>query len=52
MADMINTTAPKTRERWLDVLKLLAAYLIVVIHSAGNGIMQARRSEETGLPGC
>lgn len=26
MADMINTTAPKTRERWLDVLKLLAAY--------------------------
>lgn len=37
MADMINTTAPKTRERWLDVLKLLAAYLIVVIHSAGNG---------------
>lgn len=36
MADMINTTTPTTRERWLDVLKLLAAYLIVVIHMVGD----------------
>lgn len=28
--------APKERERWLDVLKLLASYLIVMIHSVGT----------------
>ncbi len=31
---------PNTRERWLDVLKLLSSYLIVVIHSAGEAYSQ------------
>lgn len=50
----------KPRERWLDVLKLLSSYLIIVIHSAGEAYSQgpAARSDWFGylllniLPRC